>query len=267
MTLNVDESLHKILIYTENGEESDKLLRLKENALCHGIDVQIASHDHESINSDRLIWRDDLLYLQGEKGKFSLDWAKDYIFHIKKQYSIKKEPLAKALGIGGSTTSHILDCTLGTGKDSCLLLSFKAKITACERNPLVFLLCLDAYLRACEDCNDERVRDIFKVNMTLHWGGVLEFNQSYISEHGIDFAYYDPMYPTKKKKALPRKEMQVFKDVVGADNDSEDVLIALCERFKNVVVKGPAKGELKLPKKNIVSFSGKTTRYDRYINL
>jgi len=209
-----------------------------------------------SVNEEAPLYFKDQVFLRNDSGSFSLDWARDLKSHLKKNYSLKSEPLAKALGITNKQISHeVIDCTLGTGKDAILLLSFGSSLQCFERNPNVFVLCLDALLRAVED---EEVGQIFKSGMRVYYGEA--WHLLHHSESSV--AYFDPMYPAKKKKALPRKEMQVFKDIVGPDGDIEEVLAKLRTNFRRVVVKRPVKSDIL--EKCSVSFKGKTTRYDRY---
>ena len=77
--------------------------------------------------------------------------------------------------------------------------------------------------------------------------------------------YLDPMFPQKKKSSLPRKEMVLFRSLVGDDTDSEELLqIALKTAKERVVVKRPLKSApiLKEPQH---SFEGNSVRYDLYL--
>ena len=56
--------------------------------------------------------------------------------------------------------------------------------------------------------------------------------------------YLDPMFPHRDKSALVKKEMQVFRTVVGDDDDSPALLkAALAVATYRVVVKRPRKAE------------------------
>ena len=75
------------------------------------------------------------------------------------------------------------------------------------------------------------------------------------------------MYPEKtgsKKSALPRKEMRIFKEVVGEDLDSDEFLKwALKTAKERVVVKRSLSAPV-LMEKPTASYEGKSTRYDMY---
>jgi len=203
----------------------------------------------------KLIFKNGMLHLIEDDSGFSLDWALELKEHLKRKYAISKEPLCKALGIKGSSERIVCDCSLGTGKDAMLILSFGARIIVYERNPLVFILALDALRRAL---NDEQLKVYFN-KISLHFG---EASKELDELSRVETFYFDPMYPMKKKSSLPRKEMQVFKKVIGADEDFTDQLLALCKSGKKVVLKRPIKSEVIL--KPSASFPGKTTRYDLY---
>jgi 16S rRNA (guanine1516-N2)-methyltransferase len=88
----------------------------------------------------------------------------------------------------------------------------------------------------------------------------------WIREHSENYTviYIDPMFPEKKKSALPRKEMRIFRKWVGEDMDALELLqTALTSHVERVVVKRPMKSEPMGPG-SIHSFEGQTVRYDLY---
>lgn len=189
---------------------------------------------------------------------YSFDWIKEYKTHIKKNYSLNKEPLARALGIKKSLTKHICDSSGGTGKDAILIYSFGSSVTIFERNPIVFCLLADAYLRFSRDLKSIDEEDD-KPKIYLSFGqieGITELNN-------FDAIYFDPMYPEKKKKsAKARKEMELFKEIVGVDEDYLDRLELLRGLHPYVVLKRPLSASPEPSPSH--SISGKTTRYDVY---
>ena len=81
----------------------------------------------------------------------------------------------------------------------------------------------------------------------------------------FDIIYFDPMFPEKKKSALAKQEMMFFRDFVGSDEDSADVieLILKAKKVKRLVTKRPLKAE-PLYRKPIASIKGKLIRFDIY---
>ena len=76
--------------------------------------------------------------------------------------------------------------------------------------------------------------------------------------------YYDPMYPSKKKSALPRKEMRIFKEIVGEDRDSDLFFNwAIKTATDRVVIKRPLDAPF-IGREPHASYKGKSTRYDMY---
>ena len=144
-----------------------------------------------------------------ELGQMCFDFQDIYSYHKRQNYALSKEPLAKALGIKGSAEKRVIwDATCGTGKDSLLIHFFGANLTSFERNPSVYLLLKDALRR-------------YPINFNLIFGDASKLP---ISDIRPEVIYYDPMYPAKKKSALARKEMRIFKDMVGEDLDSGEFL-------------------------------------------
>lgn len=67
------------------------------------------------------------LELINQKGQgISFDLIKEFHSHSRKTYSINQELLAKALDL--KNQEIIVDATFGTGKDSCLILSFGKRL-------------------------------------------------------------------------------------------------------------------------------------------
>ncbi len=198
---------------------------------------------------DYLYYRDGILHFHSnELGEMSFDFEELMNYHQRQNYALSKEPLAKALAIkGGGEKRVIWDTTCGTGKDSLLISFFGAKLTSFERNPAVYLLLKDALRR-------------FPVDFNLEFGDARTLGVAQKPE----VIYYDPMYPAKKKSALARKEMRIFKEIVGDDPDSAEFLEwALKTATERVVVKRPMEAK-PIKERPTASYTGKSTRYDMY---
>ncbi len=184
-----------------------------------------------------------------ENGDLFFDFKQQLEYHRKKNYSLSKEPLAKALGLTVKRDRIVWDVTCGTAKDALLIYSFGAKVVAFERHPIIYFLLLDA-------------KERFSVNIDFIYGDSSQIDLSLLTRP--DTIYYDPMYPEKKKSALPRKEMQIFKEIVGPDTDSENYLeFARKIATDRVVVKRSLHAPQIKTDINAV-YEGKTTRYDMY---
>lgn len=212
--------------------------------------LEVVSERKLCDNCDYLYFSEEKLnFHSSELGKMSFDFEDIYSYHQRQNYALSKEPLAKALGIKGIAEKRtIWDATCGTGKDSLLIHYFGAKLTSFERNPAVYLLLKDALRR-------------YPIDFNLVFADASKLPAPDIRPEVI---YYDPMYPAKKKSALARKEMRIFKEIVGEDNDSSDFLEwAMKTATERVVIKRPLEaGPVK--EKPTASYTGKSTRYDMY---
>lgn len=189
-----------------------------------------------------------LHFHSNELGEMCFNFEELYSYHQRQNYALSKEPLAKALAIKGSGDKRVIwDTTCGTGKDTLLIKYFGANLTAFERNPAIFLLLQDALRR-------------FPLDFTLVYGDASKL----VTTSRPEVIYYDPMYPSKKKSALARKEMRIFKDLVGEDLDSQDFLEwAMKTATERVVVKRPLEAQ-PVKDKPTATYAGKSTRYDMY---
>ena len=80
-----------------------------------------------------------------------------------------------------------------------------------------------------------------------------------------DVIYLDPMYPTRGKSALSKKEMQICRKLVGDDTDIDSLMtVAMETACKRVVVKRHPHAPPLAPKPSIC-FKGKKVRYDVYL--
>lgn len=163
----------------------------------------------------------------------------------------KQELLAKALG-SKYGNRKILDLTAGLGQDSVFLSQIGFEVTALERNPLIAFLLSEAQRNT--------TRPELKA-LKILFADAIEKTAEPDFLAGFDAVYFDPMYPAKKKSALPRQEMRLFKELVGEDGDASKVMEQLSQNFQGrIVVKRPVEAEALM--KPIHSFVGKTVRYD-----
>lgn len=171
-----------------------------------------------------------------------LDYHKKFFF----KNSIHKQPLAKALGLKkGKTLPEVWDVTAGMLSDTLLIYSIGFKVRAFERNPIAYILSKNSL--ALSDIDIE-----------------LSFlDAKDIKEH-CDVIYFDPMYEETNKKALPKKEMRIFREVVGVDQDAKETASCLRNQCQRLVIKRSVKGQPMLDFPS-VTFEGKSTAYDVYL--
>ena len=197
----------------------------------------------------------------------SVDFAEGKAQHRRLHGGGKGQDIAKAIGLHKISEPTVLDLTAGMGGDAFVLASLGATLTMVERNPAVHALLKDALDRAHLK-SDTDLQSILARLSLIKQHATDYLNQLNEADYP-DVIYLDPMFPSRNKSAQVKKEMQFFHDIVGADEDSEDVfLLALGKAKKRVVVKRPRLAE-KLTEVVQPAFeiTGKSTRYDVYLPI
>ena len=182
--------------------------------------------------------------------KFSINFAENKLSYFKKKGGLKTESISRALG-AGRYGMRVLDLSAGLAIDAVFLAQMGFHVTGIERNPLIFL-CLQ---------NAIELHPI--AGLRFDFAQAMVFLAS--SPQEFDVIYFDPMFPDKRKSALPRQEMVFFKELVGSDDDASEVLAASIRTpgIKRVVVKRPLKAP-HLGLKPVASIEGKLIRFDIY---
>lgn len=171
--------------------------------------------------------------------------------------------VARAVGLQKTKAGlHVVDATAGLGQDAFVLASLGCRVSLFERNPVIHALLADGLARAALniDCAPIVAR------MTLHAGSSIDWLAKADEEGDIaDVIYLDPMFPHRDKSALVKKEMQVFRTIVGDDDDSEALLAAALDAAKyRVAVKRPRKAPAINGPEPGTRIEGKSSRYDIY---
>jgi 16S rRNA (guanine1516-N2)-methyltransferase len=100
--------------------------------------------------------------------------------------------------------------------------------------------------------------------MPLSQGNAIELMGDWQGE-APQVIYLDPMFPHRDKSALVKKEMRLFRPLVGDDQDAPALLqAALALASHRVVVKRPRKAPIIDGAKPSHSLEGKSSRYDIY---
>ena len=185
--------------------------------------------------------------------KLKFDFIKIWHYHQNQKYILKRQPLARALGL--PKTKRVLDATCGTGKDSLLMLAFGAYVQAFERNAFIASLLMKAVEEGKKDTVLEAVlrqRFVFK-----------EGDCRYLPLMPFDVIYYDPMFASKKK-SLSGKNMQIFQKIVGEDEDREKFFKWGMMKTRRFILKRPLKSPYLFGYPQII-YKGSKTRYDVYL--
>ena len=170
----------------------------------------------------------------------------------------KDGALAQALG---RKTRTVVDATTGWAQDSLHIFRMGYELLCIERSPVMAELLADGFARLAQ----------------LDWMQRLELEPPRLLQGNAidllanlevqpDCIYLDPMFPPKRKKsALAKKSMMVLRDLLGDDQDKEQLFeAAINAAGKRVVVKSPDYAE-PLGGKPSQSFQGKLLRYDVYL--
>ncbi len=177
----------------------------------------------------------------------------------------KGQDIAKAIGLHKIQNPTVLDLTAGMGGDAFVLATLGAELTLVERNPVTHALLDDALKRALLTA-DNALQDILG-RMKLINEDSLQVLKKLSLDNLPDVIYIDPMFPARTKSAQVKKEMQFFHEIVGADEDSEALLLkSINLAKKRIVVKRPRLAEeLTEHVKPAFVITGKSMRYDIYL--
>lgn len=160
------------------------------------------------------------------------------------------ELIAKAIGLkAGREKPSILDATGGLMGDSLLMLSLGLpSISVYERHPLAACLIINAL-------------NLVDVEIDFEFKNSSEIDQIF------DVIYFDPMYSEASSKNTPKKEMVLFRQWIGPDNDALRTAMILKQHASSrLVIKRSLKSHPLIESPSL-QFKGKSTRYDVYLSL
>ena len=152
--------------------------------------------------------------------------------------------------------ARLWDLTAGLATDAFRLARAGFEVTACERVPVIHALVEDALGRA----------------PALPAPGRLELRladaRTVLADPTLpapDVIYLDPMFPGEGRTALPRRELQLLRELTGEDDVGTE-LLALARRraMRRVVVKRPLHAPA-LATDVDLAFKGRAVRFDVYL--
>ena len=195
-------------------------------------------------------------------GPVYVDFLEGAMGHRRRFGGGRGQLVAKAVGVKKDKIPSVVDATAGLGRDSFILAMLGCSVQMIERSPIVAALLADGLQRALAD---EEVAEVIQ-RMQLQVGDARQCLLELPEEQRPDVVYVDPMHPERSKAAAVKKEMRLFRELVGTDSDDAEVLqAALQVAKKRVVVKRPRKSvAIDGPKPSLV-YEGKSTRFDVYM--
>lgn len=216
----------------------------------------------------RLVHDDGRLVLAGDEklyGKpLSVDFAAGKAAHRRQFGGGRGQLVAKACGLTKGATPSVVDATAGLGRDAFVLASLGACVLLIERVDAIAALLEDGLARAGQE---PAIAEIVS-RMMLRHGDAAESLEALIEGTAFDpqVIHLDPMFPHREKSALVKKEMRLFRELAGDDDDAPRLLEAALDiATHRVVVKRPRKAPpIKGPAPQHV-LEGKTSRYDLYV--
>ena len=195
-------------------------------------------------------------------GAVKVDFASDALTFRRLHGGGKKEAIAKAIGLKGKNSLNVLDATAGLGRDAFVLASLGCVVHMIERSPVVAALLQDGLERAASDCG---LSAWLPANMHLYHGVATDLLAVWPHEKP-DVVYLDPMFPHRKKNAAVKKEMRLFQQLLGPDEDADLLLEPALALAKNrVVVKRPSGAPFLANQKPHIEMLGKANRFDVYL--
>ena len=193
-------------------------------------------------------------------GPIRVDFVEGALAHRRRFGGGSGQLIAKAVGVQAGLRPTVLDATAGLGRDAFVLACLGCQVTLLERNPVVAALLADGLGRA------SLVPEVAEIvqRMPLQMGDAIQLMTGWTGEVP-QVVHLDPMFPTREKSALVKKEMRLFQALVGADDDAPQLLAAaLALASHRVVVKRPRKAPAIAGTAPTYSLDAKSSRYDIY---
>ena len=193
-------------------------------------------------------------------GPVRVDFVEGAVAHRRLYGGGSGQMIAKAVGVQSGVRPSVLDATAGLGRDAFVLASLGCSVTMSERQPIIAALLEDGLARAAHDAEVAPIA----AQMRLLQGNAIELMQHWQGEPP-QVIYLDPMFPHRDKSALVKKEMRLFRPLVGDDLDAPALLQAALDLATHrVVVKRPRKAPIIEGAKPSYALEGKSSRYDIY---
>lgn len=193
-------------------------------------------------------------------GPVRVDFVEGALAHRRLQGGGSGQMIAKAVGVQPGVRPSILDATAGLGRDAFVFAQLGCPVTLIERQPAVAALLADGIARGRLAAEVAPIMD----RLHLLRGDAIALLRGWRDE-APQVIYLDPMFPHRDKSALVKKEMRLFRPLVGADDDAPELLAAALELASHrVVVKRPRKAPTIAGPAPGYALEGKSSRFDVY---
>ena len=192
---------------------------------------------------------------------FYIDFLSSKMQYRAGHAGLRKERLARAIGMKPKDHPTIIDTTAGLGRDSFILATLGYHVTMLEKSPIIYALLEDGLKRAQQSSPDHASH-----RLTLIHADAIEWLPAHSKEKKPDVIYLDPMFPERRKSASIKKDMQLLQDLLGHEENIAELLkTALACAGKRVVVKRPRLATIKDATQPSYTLPGNSTRFDIYL--
>ncbi|HDZ56127.1 MAG TPA: SAM-dependent methyltransferase [Pseudomonas xinjiangensis] len=197
----------------------------------------------------------------GAPGAIRVDFVEGALAHRRQYGGGVGQMVAKAVGLKGVLRPTVLDATAGLGRDAFVLAALGCEVTMLERQPVIAALLADGLERAIQAGGE--VAGI-ALRMRLMQADSIQAMRDW-SLPAPQVIHLDPMFPHREKSALVKKEMRLFKPLVGDDLDAPALLAAALDLASHrVVVKRSRKAPAIEGPAPTAQLTGQSSRYDLY---
>ena len=153
--------------------------------------------------------------------------------------------------------ARLLDLTAGLATDAWRLARAGFEVIACERQPVIHALVQDALQRA------PRLPPPGSLALVLADARAM---LGAADPGSVDVIYLDPMFPGEGRTALPKRELQLLRELTGDDDGGAQLLVlARTQARQRVVVKRPLRAPA-LAADVDLRFKGRAVRFDVYLS-
>ena len=199
-----------------------------------------------------LWWRDDrlVLYRGGDDHGVCIEPAE-----LQRRATLRGE-LARACGVTAKRKPRILDAMAGLGVDGMTLAALGCQVVMIERHTALWAM-LESYVQvtARKDTSGPEV---------IHADAWAWLQARSCDDDGFDVIYLDPMFPARRKGALPGKVLQFLAELAPVDGrDLRDWIELAVQHARSRVV---LKRRLRDPAADVPDWQvkGRSVRYDVY---
>ena len=176
--------------------------------------------------------------VRGDLAPLRVDFASGALTYRRARGGDRHQGLGRAAGKPDPAYAPtLIDATGGLGKDGFILAHLGWQVTLLERSPVLAWLLADGVARGRVDASASPVCQ----RMRVWHGEAMDYLDQLPAAGRPQVVYLDPMYPPHRSSALPGREMQYLRRLLGDDPPDYRLLAAACRAARGrVVVKRPA---------------------------